>query len=192
MQAAATARFISIVGHPLVVLPASAFGLAYSMGAPMARLSFIAGLSLVGLALLLWARANVRRGQWDHIDASHPRERGQWNAAVLMVLFVLVALCWAIDRPLAAGPLAALIVIACSIALSRWMKPSQHVAFAVLAAFVAGMASWLAGSVFAALALAVAWSRLVLKRHVTPEIVVGALVGGLAGATFLTVMSVLT
>jgi membrane-associated phospholipid phosphatase len=67
--------------------------------------------------------------------------------------------------------------------LRRWLKLSLHAAFAVFAA------SLLWPSVMAvvgllALAVAVAWSRLVLRRHTLGEVVVGLLAGGAAGVGF--------
>jgi membrane-associated phospholipid phosphatase len=80
-----------------------------------------------------------------------------------------------------AGPLLAALLVLLTHVLRRWLKVSLHAAFALFAAALV----WpnLPGTLaVAALALGVAWSRLVLRRHTLPEVLTGLLLGAAFGA----------
>jgi hypothetical protein len=174
-----TARALSILGHPGVVMPAALMVMSRQVGSAANAALFVA-LGVTGLVVLysLW---QVRRGAWAHVDASQRPERLQLNRFVAMVLLASSALAWLKQAPALALGLAAsggLVLVA--LALQRWCKLSLHVGFAC---FAAGL-MWpdkLAFSLGLLLASGVAWSRLVLKRHVPRDLWVGSMVGS-AGA----------
>mgnify|MGYP002662636109 FL=1 len=75
-------------------------------------------------------------------------------------------------------------MILAAMASARWCKLSLHMAFAVFAAWLLrelGTTWTLAALLFA---VAVAWSRLALRRHEPRDLVAGAIAGTLAGAAF--------
>jgi membrane-associated phospholipid phosphatase len=78
--------------------------------------------------------------------------------------------------------LAALLVLVTHL-LRRWLKVSLHAAFAVFA----GAMVWphaLPTLATLVLAAGVAWSRLVLRRHTLPEVLLGLLMGAVFGVAF--------
>ncbi|MEM6474841.1 MAG: hypothetical protein AAF687_01610 [Pseudomonadota bacterium] len=176
-----TARALSIIGHPMITLSASALAVSIFLGA-MARTVIVVGIALLfGLGLGAWARRKVNSGQWSHVDAIHPGERREWNR-VLLVCFVGIAVGFAgIDPVVAITSLALAFILLCAIILAPWLKLSQHTAYAVFSAWVVGSVEPLAGYTFAVFAVAVAWSRLALLRHTVIEVLVGAACGSLAG-----------
>ena len=134
---------------------------------------------IVGL-VSLW---QVRSGRWAHVDASHPRERSQLNLLLAGLLYAAAALLWVLGQPPAVigGPLLAALLVLLTHALRRWLKVSLHAAFALFAAALV----WphVPGALaIGALALGVAWSRLVLGRHTRAEVLTGLLLGAAFGA----------
>lgn len=183
----ALARALSILGHPLLVLPAATLLLAAGDGADPQRLSRLA-LALGGLAVLVMAYSwwQVRRRRWAHVDASNQGERRSLNRFLLAAFAIgaVLAWTWAGQRELALGLALSALLIALAMLSARWWKLSLHVAFAVFAAVLLWHMSWQAcagGLLFAA---AVAWSRWVLTRHVPRDLIAGAAAGGLAGLLF--------
>jgi hypothetical protein len=180
------ARVLSIVGHPGLLMPVAVALGAIGAGVPAARVQAVVAAA-VGVAAVVGAYSlwQVRRGRWTHVDASLPHERRQLNPFVLLLLFgaaVLLAATGASRHGAIGAAVSGLLVLA-ALALQRWMKMSLHAAFAVFAAALV----WphLAWSLpMLALALGVAWSRLVLGRHTPAEVLTGLLLGALAGLAF--------
>ena len=163
---------------------------------PLAALIASRGVDARGALLTSLACASLvmgysvyktRRGEWTHIDASAPAERAQLN---LRVGFGLLAVAGAlllsglhVGIPLVAG-ISGVMVLGAHL-LRGVAKLSLHTAFAVFAAFLV----WPDRTVsvgFAAVAVAVGWSRLALRRHRGPDIALGA-IAGIAGGLLLQV-----
>jgi hypothetical protein len=180
------ARAISILGHPLAVLPPAVL-LALAARDPGMPLAAIAvGFAGFGLLVLGWSWRQVRRGRWAHVDASGREERGSLNRFLLIAIALGALLAWRrMPTPDLALALAlAAWLIALALLVSRWCKLSLHLAFAVYAAGLLwpyGAWAVLAGLGFAA---AIAWSRLRLSRHVPIDLIVGAVAGAGAAAVY--------
>ena len=175
------ARSVSILGHPLLLMPLATLLAARARGADATTVRWLLlGVGGLGGALLVYLLAQVRAGHWQHVDASRRGERLRLNRVLLIALGVAAG--WAFHQTgpsaLAIALAAAAAIIAAALLLAPWLKLSLHVAFAVFAAFLAG---WPAGCGLLALAAAVAWSRLTLGRHSPRDVVAGALAGALAG-----------
>jgi hypothetical protein len=183
MRRIAAARVLSIVGHPALLMPVAVAAAASGPGAPPQLLRVALGTALaVAVVVGLYSLWQVRRGHWAHVDASHPAERSQLNLLLAGLLCGAATLLWALGQPPAvvAGPLLAALLVLLTHALRRWLKVSLHAAFALFAAALV----WphLPGTLaVAALALGVAWSRLVLRRHTLPEVLTGLLLGAAFG-----------
>lgn len=181
------ARAISILGHPLLVLPAAlALPAALRDGDTGTLQSTLVGFALFAALVLGWSWWQVRRGRWAHVDASQPSERQSLNRILLMAIAIGALLAW---RGSPAPDLALVLALsACIVAIAmlavRWCKLSLHAAFAVYAAgllWPLGVAWVAAGCAFAGI---VAWSRLQLSRHRPRDIVAGAAAGGLAASGY--------
>lgn len=181
------ARSVSILGHPLVVMPAVVLALMVLQSGGRNAGWALAGLLATGLLIMLFSRHQVRRGRWQHVDASGKEERSSLNRFLLALLIVatLACLLGGASRPLTLGLGLSAAMLVVAMATARWCKLSLHLAFATFAALLLASLSWwvcLAGLLFAAV---VAWSRLHLQRHVPRDLIAGGGTGLLAGLAFL-------
>jgi len=173
------ARLVSILGHPLLVLPlALLLPMAAAGTAGTARAAI--GVAVCAAVVMGWSWWRVRRGHWRHVDASDVRERRDLNVFLLPLLAAGALL--ALPQPQLAWRLAlAAAIVAVALLSARWCKLSLHAAFAVYAALL--LWAWRPGAGLAMLAFAAAIvaSRLVLARHTLRDVVAGIVAGALAG-----------
>lgn len=186
------ARALSIGLHPFVVAPllavlaaapragagsavAPSNGLAAGIGGAVAL------LLVASLGVLTWWQ--VRRGAWETVDASRPRDRpilfGVTLGALLALGLALTALAPASPVTTALPWVGALVV--CCALLTRWIKLSLHQLVAALAGVVLLARVPVVGVGLLALLPALGWSRVTLERHRWSEVLVGTAVGVLAG-----------
>lgn len=177
----ALARSISILGHPLLLLPLALLLPAIAGGMPGAAAT-AAGFVVAAALIMGWSWRRVRSGRWAHVDASATEERRSLHLMVLPVL-VLAALLTMRDAPVVSAHLApaALIVVVAMLATS-WCKLSLHAAFAVFCGLILLRWSPWAGAVVLAFAILVLWSRLALGRHRPRDLLAGAAAGAIAAA----------
>jgi len=180
------ARMLSIVGHPALLMPAAVtVGASRADSAP--RLLPVALATAIAVALIvgLYSLWQVRAGRWLHVDASQPAERRQLNLFLAALLGGAAALLAVLGQPLPVvlGPVLAALLVLLTHLLRHWLKVSLHAAFAVFACAMV----WphpLPTLAAAMLAAGVAWSRLALRRHTGPEVLLGLLLGAGLGAAF--------
>lgn len=176
---AVLARAVSIVGHPMVVVPvAIAFAMRGKVDEHQAAVILAAvfgAIVIVGIYLLY----GVRTGRFAHIDVSRREERGSFYRVALASTALATICLYFTSAPRGAvfGIGTAFALLAVGSFLNRWTKASLHTAFAVVAAGIVGVGAPALFAVFALMAAAVAWSRLALARHTRSEVVVGALLG---------------
>ena len=87
------ARTVSILGHPLVVMPVAVLALMVLQGDGRHAGWALAGLALLGALIMLFSRNQVRRGHWQHVDASGKQERSSLNRFLLVLLVVATLAC---------------------------------------------------------------------------------------------------
>ena len=178
----ALARTLSIMGHPVVVLPVALWLSTRRTGADVVA---FAGLAAFGALVVGWSWWQVRRGRWAHVDASAHGERHGLNVFLLVLLCAGALLAWRFaPRDIAWAIGCAVPIIALAMLSARVCKLSLHVAFATYAAVLLGglgLVALLGGLCFAAV---VAWSRLALARHAPRDLLAGAAAGALAGACY--------
>jgi hypothetical protein len=187
MSRLALARVISIVGHPVLVLPVAVVVSGQVRGVSVATRSTTIGVTVgIGVVVLVFSAVRVWLGHWKHVDASEPAERNQLNGftAVLLLGAALAGFLTSGGTPdLYLWPACSGGVVLAAMVLRRRMKLSQHVAFDLFAA-MAVLPAVGAAAAIALLTGAVAWSRLALGRHTRAEVAVGTVVGLAAGAVF--------
>ena len=179
------ARWISMAGHPfsfIALLVVVAGSKRYGFGEAARLITVTAIVLIIPLWMFMWRK--WRSGDWKTIDASDPRDRPSYYGVAL--LFVgLLAGCFAFVEGgsfMLRGCAATALLLGLAAILNRWIKLSNHVAFAmftgvVLSRFALG---WGLGVLL--LAPLVAWSRLALSRHTPQEIFGGMVLGALVGA----------
>jgi hypothetical protein len=178
------ARALSILGHPLLLLPAVALGVSAASGPDDGqwRVAAVALVLLAG-AIQGWSWWQVWRGRWRHVDASQQHERRGLNRFLLALLAAATAY-FSLVSPqpvLALGLGCAAAMVAAGMLLAPWLKLSLHVSFAVFSAALLWALGPVALAAGLALAAAVAWSRWVLGRHRRRELFAGAIAGAAAG-----------
>ena len=178
------ARWISVLGHPFVMVGLMVGVAAARSGPPretLRAMALVALVALVPVAALMWLQ--VRRGAWQNVDASNARERPPlfWvGGAALLVLLVYLRL----RQPesfLIRGSVAVLAMLGVCALATRWVKVSLHLAFAALAATSLLLLGSRVGWGLAAVLPAIGWSRLALGRHRPIELALGGAVGALTG-----------
>jgi membrane-associated phospholipid phosphatase len=189
MTRTAVARGLSIVGHPALLVPtAVAFNVATRNASTTALIAATGVSAAIAASALLYGLLQVRAGRWLHVDASVPEERRQLNTfLVIALLGASVVLGW-LGQPwqLAVGLAIAGAIIAVALALRSVLKISLHSAFAVFAASLLWPNTAGVGLLLL-LSIPIAWSRLVLHRHTFAEVVLGLLVGTLAGGCLIAI-----
>jgi membrane-associated phospholipid phosphatase len=181
----AIARALSILGHPFVVIPGAVATLALHERASSAAaiVAMICGIAGVILAFSFW---QVRRGRWQHIDASARAERRSLNLFLAIVLFLGAAVAFHQLRGpgLTLGLLLSGLLIVASMLLSPWAKLSLHAAFAAFAVLLLLPLPLWCLALASAAAAAICWSRVMLGRHTVAEVLGGSFLGAVCGVCF--------
>lgn len=183
------ARWISILGHPFVLIPVLMAAVT-ARWLPPERVALVVGIVLLVsiMPMLLLMSRRVRSGAWTNYDVSvREQRRGLYPFAMTVAgLSTLVLFAIGAARPVVQGALATLILIATASLVNLRLKISLHMAFAVFAAVSVLSLGWgfTAGGLL--LALAIGWSRLELGRHTLTEVVGGALLGAVVGVGLVT------
>lgn len=181
------ARALSILGHPLLILPLAVLLLLAANGNQAQRMLQVAlGFAVFALVVMGYSWRQVQGRRWAHVDASQRQERRSLNRFLFLALAsAAVASLWLTAlRELTLGLALAAALVLVAMLGARWFKLSLHVAFATFAAcLLLRIGAWamLAGMAFAA---AVAWSRLILSRHAPRDLVAGAIAGAGAGFAY--------
>jgi membrane-associated phospholipid phosphatase len=181
----AAARAISIVAHPfvlmLLVVTVSAVKLQGGRGGAGTLLLAVAVVVVPLWAFMLW---KWRSGKWSTVDASIAKERPPvyWLALLLVAVLTLLLGLTSGWTPLLRGCAAVAAMLAISLALNRWIKLSNHMAFAAFAAVVSLRLELSLGIALLIVVPFLAWSRLTLSRHTWSEVVAGVLLGAVTGA----------
>ena len=113
-------------------------------------------------------------------DVSDREQRKGFYRALFVVLPAGSVALWVLQPALRRGIVTSWALILASMAANRFVKSSLHVAFAAFCAASVPMPP--VGAVAAGIAVvAIAWSRLALRRHTLAEVALGALLGAVAG-----------
>ena len=181
----AIARSLSILGHPLVVVPGAVAILVLHGRTSSAALivSVVCGIAGVVLGFSFW---QVRRGHWQHVDASAHAERRSLNLFLAIVLFLAAAVAfYQVPEPgLSLGLLLSGLLIVVMMSVSPWVKLSLHAAFAAFAVLLLWPLKLWYVALASIVAAGICWSRVLLARHTVVEVVGGSLLGGLFGGCF--------
>jgi len=180
------ARFISIVGHPFVLLPLLVFLPRFQNNigdAFRTTIAFVV-IVLVPLALLIWR--SVSSGEWRTVDASDKANRPVLYKTSIGVIAVAIAYFYFVDHSLevARGCFVTSGMLLLAALLNRWCKISLHITFACFCGILLSRVRLSYGIPVLLLLPPLIWSRLVLSRHVLSE-AIGGVVLGSAGAACL-------
>ena len=181
------ARAISILGHPLLLTPVAGLGAWLAGGGGGGEALGIAVVGLLAVVLVMgYSYRRVRNGDWAHVDASGRAERRSLNRFLLLAFVAATIGGYALQWPhqVLLGLLLSAAMVTAAMLAARWCKPSLHLAFAVLAAGLLWAVSTPALVAGLLAAMAIAWSRLYLRRHVAADLWCGAVIGAAAATAF--------
>ena len=169
-----------MAAHPFVLIPVLV-AVVTARSLPPREAAVVVGLVLAGSILpMLWILVRrVRSGAWTDHDVSVREQRSGFYPAALALSGGTVILLYAsgVGQSILRGTVAIFILIAASALVNTKLKVSLHTGFAAFTAVSLLSLSWPMGIAAVFVAIAVAWSRLELRRHTLPEVLVGALLG---------------
>jgi hypothetical protein len=174
------ARFISIVGHPFVLLSLLVL-LLYAHSNPQsairATFAFMA-IVLLPLGLLIWR--SWASGRWRTVDASDKADRPVLYLAIGLVLVGAGAYFSFVEHSPAfvRGCVVVGAMMLVAFVLNRWIKLSLHIAFAAFCGLLLASIRFSEGLAILLFLPPLIWSRLVLSRHVLSETIGGLILGG--------------
>ena len=191
----ALARWISVIGHPFLLMPLLTGIIAFE-ALPRAEAIYAEAIAL-GVVIVpagLYTVYRVRKGTWHNIDVSDQQERGQFYEILLPLLSIIAVIAWIADVPrsIPFGALAIITLVATALMVNSWIKVSLHTGFGVFVALTLYLMEPALAVVALVLALFIAWSRVVLGRHTTCEVVLGGTLGGIVGGAFVITLSYLS
>ena len=181
-----TAHAVSLLGYPYILIPLSiALTVASGPGELNDILPLLAVLAVVFGVVSVVTWRGVRSGRFSNFDVSTRTERGGFYRLLLMAMVGVSLYLYFTQphHPALRGLITATVLLAVCSLLNRKLKVSLHAAFAFFAAAFPWVVAPLLSGVLLVFAVAVCWSRLVLKRHVLSEVLVGSALGIVAGAS---------
>jgi len=172
---------LSVAGHPFTLIPCTV-----ALIARPAWLGVAIALAAVAttFAVIAW---RVAKGQWSNFDVSDPGQRRGFYAVAIAMLATSTVVGWWFGLPPSAirGFVVALGLLVTGAALARWTHVSLHMLFGAFCAVLVAGVSLRTAAVFAVVVAATAWSRFALRRHTAGQVLLGVLVGCLAGCMLL-------
>ena len=178
------ARAVSIAAHPFVTVGVMAGVSAAHIAGRREAASAIALIALLVIApVAALMHRQVRQRRWQNADASNAAERPILFVFISSGLIALLASTMLTHSRsfLLRGAAGTLAMMAVSAVVTPWIKVSLHLAFASLAATTLILLGSPVGWVLLAVIPVLAWSRLHLSRHRPLELVLGVMVGTVAG-----------
>jgi membrane-associated phospholipid phosphatase len=179
------ARFISIAGHPALLMPLAAMIASSTINDQNVKFLSVGIAVFFAILIFVYSQIKTRTGQWKHVDASVKKERKELNLTACIILFVSAAMLALLKVlfgiVLVVGLSGAIVLV--SHFFSRIAKPSLHVSFAIFAACL----TWPNEIAVAALfifTVFIGWARLYLDRHTWLDLILGAILGFFAGLCF--------
>ena len=183
------AKIISIVGHPLLVIPVFAIIVLFKYENTQ-KATTLSGLIVGGLIVPMVVKMyrGYRKGTYTNFDVSDQAERKTWYSLpiILLTIFTLYLFVKEQERNLRLAILLSLILLISSKLINNYIKISLHASFGAYIAMLAfQLLGIIYGSLFLLFALLVACARVVLRRHTVIEVVLGIGLGSILGLVFI-------
>lgn len=185
------ARWISVVGHPFLLMPLLTGIIAYHvLPAKQALIAELVALGVVIFPAGLYTLFQVRRGTWGDLDVSNQKERDHFYGILLLLLVILTGVAWLAEVPqsIPLGSLAIIILVGSAFVVNIWIKISLHTGFGVFVALTLSLINPTLATIALLLACLVAWSRVVLGRHTRREVILGGMLGSAVGGGFVALL----
>lgn len=182
------AKIVSAMGHPLVTVPFVVIFIMFRTQ-PIKNAFFISSLviGIIQIPVLINLAKKYKKGTIESFDVSDRNERKKFYLFVLPLLVSVNFILFITKQPydLIFGFLFATILLFTMQLMNYFIKSSLHVAVNTYLGFLLFNFNPLAGIFWWIFVLMIAWSRLVLKKHTTQEVVCGLIIGFLCGVGLL-------
>lgn len=181
------ANLVSIVGHPLLTL--SLFSVYVSFWQLPFRQAVLLSCLLIGGVIVPVCIRNyqkVRQGVYTNFDVSDQRQRAGFYPVLIGLVALTTGLFVATGQPrsFCYGMGFSFLLLVVSYGVNYFIKTSLHTSLSFFLAWAGGLISQPLGITMGVLAVLIAVSRLILKRHTLLEVLVGALIGLTVGIGF--------
>lgn len=181
------AKVISTIGHPLLTVPMVVIFLVTQYESAK-NAWFISSLIILGVIVPVIVKLlkNLKEGSITNFDVSDRNQRKSFYKFLILIL-VLVNLVLHFTNQsyptrLSFG-IASLLVLSLQLINLR-IKASIHVALNVFLVYLLSQHNLYYALTLAILILGIAWSRLVLKRHLLIDLIWGGILGNVFGILF--------
>jgi membrane-associated phospholipid phosphatase len=183
-----TARIVSVLGHPFVLLPCTVLiASLYNLPPHQAFTIAITTILITVFPILFIIRRRVAAGKWSDHDVSVVSERNSFYPILLLIVSSSSLIFWLLEFPrsLLIGMLISLGLLFIAMHVNRRSKISLHMIFAAYCAVSLMAVSYWIGGAFLLFTVMIGWSRVVLERHSLPQVLSGMILGMTAGILLL-------
>ena len=182
------ARFISIIGHPLLTIPV--FILIVMFGSEVFAKASLVSLLIIGcvfIPLILWMYIKSRNQTYTNFDVSDMKQRRSLYLFAIPLLMVVTVVLFVThqSRNLCISVLFALILLVVAQVLNYFVKCSLHISFNIYLSTLILMQDFKLGIGVLLFTGLLSWSRVKLGRHTVKEVLVGMIVGIVIGVMML-------
>lgn len=180
----AVATFISILGHPFVLIPLTITITLLGHLSPARTLAIVTiFMASTILPLLFVIRRKVASGSWTDKDVSDHSQRRHLYAVTIPIITFSILIFWALGLPhaLVIGTIGSLFLLLAGMAINHWSKISMHIMFGAYCAMALVVTRPIPSLALFLMVGAVGWSRVLLKRHTVIQVISGLFLGGGVG-----------
>jgi hypothetical protein len=174
------ASVISILGHPLLLMAITTTLIAFQLydfthALVIASVIILIVIVPVTVHLFLKSRSNA----YTNFDVSDRKQRQSFYRFGLVLLGIATVVLYFLPGAVEffKGTLYAFLMMITSALVNLKVKASLHTSVAVYVAFSCSIFDVKLAVAMLTFAIGIAWSRLVLERHTTREVVIGSLIG---------------
>lgn len=174
------ATYISIIGHPLLMVPVVATIMLFVVE-QFSDALWHSSLIIVGIFVPIAIKnyRNTKKGVYTNFDVSDKTQRQSWYTFASIPLVLVTVILFLTDQPMAFrfSLLFSLILLVISQLLNFYIKSSLHVSAAVFLGFLVMPVTMQVGLLLLFFSFFIAWARIILKRHTLAEVFTGFLLG---------------
>lgn len=175
---------ISVIGHPLVTIALFIliYGtLFYDLKTTLSAFGLIMLIVIIPITVNNYWQA--KKGRITNFDVSDRKQRAALYPYLLLLMAIMSGVMYYFEYPetITHGVFFFFLMLLLISVVNLKLKASLHAASSFFICMMIVKVNPLAGLMVLLFSFVVAWSRLVLKRHTLPEIIVGAACGILFG-----------
>ena len=173
------ARLASIAGHPFVMIVFLVLLISWTMDRPAVwRITgFVAIIGLVPTGFAIWRSTSWQKQGAGALANKTGRTILYFSLLAVLLLSSVYFQFVVHSAFLVQGSAVTALMVAVAAVLSRWIRLSLHLAFAVYAGLILARIHPGYGLPILIFAPALAWSRLALLRHTLAEVICGSVLG---------------